>query len=304
MKKYDLSLDALNVFCKVVEKNGFHAAADHLELSEPAVSFKIKRLEECVGATLIERGRTIRLTESGQAFYEYAVGALESFEHIRERLLNLEKGMDGELTLAAGASVTKYLLPLVCGRLHADRPEVRISILNCSPAEVCEKVADGTADLGFTIQESLPGKDLSGQIIAVNREIVVARPTPPLARKKTVTPQELSEHRFVMSAEKDRYREIKRGFLKTTGVSVEKSNIVLRDFDMAKRYIRGNDALLIGPMFSLADELAHGTLVPVPLVADAYFSKIRLIKRKDLVMTRLQKDFIKLATKVFQEQLQ
>ena len=77
-KEWNLSLDAMNVFCTVIDEGGFHVAAKILNISEPAVSIKIKNIEEAVGSILIERGRKICLTQSGKLFYDYAKMSLES----------------------------------------------------------------------------------------------------------------------------------------------------------------------------------------------------------------------------------
>jgi hypothetical protein len=63
-----LNLDYLKTFVAVVERGSFSAAADHLRLTQPAVSLQIRQLEKSLGAVLIERvGRVARSTVAGRS---------------------------------------------------------------------------------------------------------------------------------------------------------------------------------------------------------------------------------------------
>lgn len=140
MKKRNLSLNSMNVFCAVIEQGGFHNAANFLDLSEPAVSQQIKKIEESVGSYLIERRGTPKLTESGVLFYNYAKQTLNSYECVCGQISNLEKGIEGKITVAAGSSVSKYLLPNVSRKMHQKYPNINIDILYCKLNDVFEHI--------------------------------------------------------------------------------------------------------------------------------------------------------------------
>ncbi len=299
----NISIDDMYIFCALINQGGFHAAARFLEMSEPAVSYRIKKIEESVQSVLIERGRNAVLTESGRVFFEYSKKAVADFEATNNKIQMLNKGLAGTLVVAVSTSVAKSLIPSICRKLQAERPNSEIRVLTCAVKDVCQKVLDKEVDLGFTGQNSLPSKDLCGIKIAQIEETIASQPMHPLANKKNITSEELSKYKYIMSAKQEDFEKIKSGIIKKYGIKIGTSNIQIEDFDMAKRYAKESDCLIIGPKYSFKDEFERGYLVPLSLENDKFYSTIRLIRRKDLVLTPLVKEFISTSIAVFKKAL-
>ena len=94
----------LSAFCEVVDRKSFSQAAEHLGVTQPAVSLQVRSLEERVGQRLLDRsGRRVEPTEAGISLYRHARRLLQ----LEQQMLDdLAEGETGTLhgTLAIGAS--------------------------------------------------------------------------------------------------------------------------------------------------------------------------------------------------------
>ena len=73
-----MDIRQLEIFCAVVKKRSFSAAAEALNMAQPSVSFQIASLETELGTRLLDRSnRTSTPTKSGEVLYRYAIQILE-----------------------------------------------------------------------------------------------------------------------------------------------------------------------------------------------------------------------------------
>ena len=99
-------LSTLEIFRKVVDRNGFSAAARDLGLSNASVSKAIKELEAQLGAQLIVRTtRSLHLTDVGQAYYQRVGGVLDALDDADELVRSETATPRGRLRLAAPLSL-------------------------------------------------------------------------------------------------------------------------------------------------------------------------------------------------------
>lgn len=110
MNLHPATLSCLKVFYSVVDKGSFSKASRHLNLTQSAVSHRIKQLEEITGAKLINRStRYFKITEAGEKLYQQTRFNLIEIER---SLANLASSPDSPLSLTTISSLaTKWLLP-------------------------------------------------------------------------------------------------------------------------------------------------------------------------------------------------
>ncbi|HTD05139.1 LysR substrate-binding domain-containing protein [Undibacterium sp.] len=148
-----LNLHLLRVFFAVAEQNGFSRAAEHLFISQSAVSKAVRELEQQLDLPLIERGvsggKGIRLTQSGQALFEHARGifALEraAVDDIRARV-GLHRG---SLTIGASTTIASYWLPQYIARFTLQFPDITPRILVGNTQAVSRDLLDCRIDLAL-----------------------------------------------------------------------------------------------------------------------------------------------------------
>ncbi|QHW30719.1 LysR family transcriptional regulator [Paenibacillus rhizovicinus] len=143
-------LEELNMFTVVVEQSSMNKASAALNLSQPALSRKIAKLEQELGTLLFRRiGKRLELTRIGQLTYDYAVEARQ--QHLRFLKLLAEYKDTGRSTFTIGASLTtlQTSLPDLIQALTAHSPELDIKAITGKTHEIVTLVRDRKADLGI-----------------------------------------------------------------------------------------------------------------------------------------------------------
>lgn len=143
-------LDHYRIFYETARFSSFSGAAEHLYISQSAISQCIRQLEEDLGVQLFNRSRRgITLTKEGNTLFqkvEIAIKAIEQGETLLARLQHLESGV---LSIAAGDTITSHFLIPYLERFHASYPDIRIEMANSYSANMIQMVKDGKADLAF-----------------------------------------------------------------------------------------------------------------------------------------------------------
>lgn len=143
-------LDYYRIFYETARFASFSAAAQHLYISQSAISQCIRQLEQDLNIQLFVRSRkgTV-LTKEGSLLFqkiETAMQAIEQGESLIERLQHLESGA---LTIAAGDTITSHFLMPYLEKFHETYPNVRIEMSNSYSIRMLEMVKQGKADLAF-----------------------------------------------------------------------------------------------------------------------------------------------------------
>ena len=147
-----IDLDDLRGFVAVAELGSFHAAADALHLSQPALTRRIQKLEATLGVQLIERDtRQLRLSSVGRDFFFKAKRLLDELDAAVLGIRELADRASGEVTIGAVPTATYYFLPRVIEDFNAQYPRIRIRILDLSANDVLEAVKRGQAEFGINL---------------------------------------------------------------------------------------------------------------------------------------------------------
>ena len=150
-------LDYYRIFYETARFRSFSNAAQHLYISQSAISQCIQQLEADLNVQLFTRTkRGISLTNEGKILLmkvENAINTIEQGELQLERLRHLEAG---ELKIAAGDTITTHFLLKYLEDFHATYPDIRIEMANSYSSQMAALVKEGNADLAFV---NMPLKD-------------------------------------------------------------------------------------------------------------------------------------------------
>ena len=143
-------LEELHAFATVVEESSLNRASAVLNISQPALSRKIAKLEADLGTQLFRRiGKRLELTRVGQATYDYA---LETRQRHNRFLQSIAEQSDaGRASIMIGASLTtlQSTLPDLIQMMTESHPEVDIKAVTGKTHEIVSLVRDKKADLGI-----------------------------------------------------------------------------------------------------------------------------------------------------------
>ena len=149
-------LDCLKTLVAVVDAGGFTRAGEQLFRTQPAISLRMKRLEELVGTTLFERkGRKLVLTEDGKLLLEYARRIIALAE---EAFLTVaEASIQGVVRLGTPSDFAAAFLPKLLALFSRSYPKVQLEV-RCDSSPTL-KSARSDKDLDIILAKRHPGSD-------------------------------------------------------------------------------------------------------------------------------------------------
>lgn len=134
----------------VAEHRNFTRAAEALHVSQPTLSQQIKQLEENLGAPLLDRtGRSISLTDAGQAYVRYARLALQDLQAGTRAIHDVQDLRRGHLRLAMTPTFTAYLIGPLLARFNALYPGITLSIEELTQDRIEAALGEDLLDIGI-----------------------------------------------------------------------------------------------------------------------------------------------------------
>ncbi len=140
----------LKVFRTVAKHLSFRKAAEHLFLTQPAVTLQIKALEEDLGIRLFDRGANhVSLTAQGAILLAHAE-KIATLVSQAEQELGAEDGrVSGELSLGVSTTIAQYVLPRLLGAFLDEHPRVQFSLHSGNTGEIVQLLLDDKLCLGL-----------------------------------------------------------------------------------------------------------------------------------------------------------
>ncbi|HRQ63275.1 MAG TPA: DNA-binding transcriptional regulator OxyR [Xanthomonadaceae bacterium] len=176
----------------------FGRAAEASFVSQPTLSTQVRKLEEELGITLIERApRRIMFTDAGKAILSHARAVLAEVDAIRDYARRSGDPEAGTIRLGIFPTLGPYLLPHVVPRLHKRFPRLELLLVEEKTDDVLEQLRDGKLDAGLL---ALPIEDARLHVETLFTEpfVLATPPTHALARRKHLSLSDLSEQSVLL----------------------------------------------------------------------------------------------------------
>lgn len=177
-----LDTQEMRVFKTVCEAGGFKKAADRLYVTQSAVSQAIASLERKLGALLIERGKPIRLTESGRRLLDYASRSLEEEHNVLTDIGNIRQGVASSLQIAMSGSVSQLYGNELLEDYCDSNPLTRLKVDVMPSRKIIQSVVTDTLELGFgPFQHQMPNLLETIPLFTESRMLVINSSHPRLS---------------------------------------------------------------------------------------------------------------------------
>lgn len=151
----NLDLTALRSFMTVADEGKVTAAAARLNLTQSAVSMQLKRLEDSMGQSLIDRsGRGVGLTPDGELLLGYARRMIALNDEVWSRMTH--EDFEGELTLGVPHDIVYPHVPDVMRQFKRAFPRVKVSLISSFTKSLIEDFHAGQVDVILTTEETAP----------------------------------------------------------------------------------------------------------------------------------------------------
>jgi DNA-binding transcriptional LysR family regulator len=145
-----MNFKKLEAFISVLEKRSFSEAAAALKSSQPAISIKIKSLEEELGIELLDRGRSgVHPTRAGILVYQTAKEIMGRWGQLEDDLLGFQDTLTGTLTIGASTIPGTYLIPGWIKKFRTLYPKVDVKIEINDSRKVLNNLIDHQIDVGI-----------------------------------------------------------------------------------------------------------------------------------------------------------
>ncbi|CAM3690093.1 LysR family transcriptional regulator [Isoptericola cucumis] len=282
-------LAALELLVALDQHGSISAAARAAGVSQPTASAGLHRLERRLGLELLVRGpRGSEPTAVGRRVAEAArdvLAAVDRFESAAGALR--EEPVEG-LRVAASLTIAEYLAPRwLAAFARAEResggaaPDVELVVRNSR--EVMELVLDGTVELGFVESPTVrPG--LRARTVARDELVVVVAPGHPWARRRSVGPAELVTGGLVLREAGSGTRDVLEEALGQAGARLPDHVTALGSTVAVKTAVRHGDGVTVLSALSVADDVAAGHLVTVPIAQLDLSRRLRVVWRDGAVL--------------------
>jgi len=186
-------------FIAVAEELHFHRAAERLNMSQPPLTSAIRKLEDDIGVTLIERGnRVLGLTPAGKKFLDEARETLRRAEQTITATVDVAAGRTGVLRLGYVGSALYGRLPEVIREFRASHPKVRLELREATTAAQIAALRDGIFDVGVLIPPLVNAGDVTQTQFDSDRLCMAIPRDHPLSKQSELTLADLSNEPFIL----------------------------------------------------------------------------------------------------------
>jgi len=252
-----MTLDQLRALCAVVEKGGFHAAAEALYRSQSAISMAVKNLEQELGLSLFDRkGYRPVLTPEGHVLYGKARSILSRSDDMSSIASHFARGEETEISIALSAIAPVEQVLDVIKQISQSAPATRMSLQVENMGGTLERLQEKAVD--FAIAEQFVPVEYAEQVRLTSTQMIpVISPDFPLATHyPAITLSDLEAYVQVV------VRDTSRNQTKqSAGVLEGAPQWLVNDFDMKKRMILSGTGWGRMPRHRVAEELADGRLL-------------------------------------------
>jgi DNA-binding transcriptional LysR family regulator len=193
-----MELRQLEYFVAVAEEASFTKGAARVHVAQPGVSAQIRRLEQELGETLLDRsGRVVTLTEVGEAFLPHARAALTSVDGARLAVDELAGLTRGRVAVGMITSCGVLELPDALAEFHRRHAAVEISLREDNSDRLLEQLRDGLLDLAFVGLAGAPPSGIATQDVIDERLYAGVAHGDPFAGEATITLEALCDQPLV-----------------------------------------------------------------------------------------------------------
>ena len=203
-----MDLRQLRVFVEIVRQGSFTQAAEQLHIAQPAVSITLRKLEEELDLTLLNRQeKRISLTAEGETLLRHAERILDSLAAAETDMAEL-RGLDyGEVRIGIPPMMSSYYFPQII-RAFCDRyPNLKLSVLGEGAGRIQRLIAKGELDMGVIAGTRLM-EGLESQAL-LREEIVACVPRKhPLASREKISLSEFLKEPLILFKEGYYMREL------------------------------------------------------------------------------------------------
>jgi len=191
------SLRQMRALVALAKTGSFTLAADHLSLTQSALSGQIKELEQMLGVRVVERTtRKTQLSELGRELYPLFDKMLHDLDRAMADIASRKALKQGSVRVAAPQMLSCTLLPEVIAAYRARYPEIQVRLADSPVEQVSARVFSGEADFGIGPERDATA-EIEAQPLFEMPFVVVYPPGHELEQRKRITWADVGRYPFI-----------------------------------------------------------------------------------------------------------
>jgi LysR family hydrogen peroxide-inducible transcriptional activator len=245
-----MNFRALQYFVKLAELKHFSKAADACFVSQPTLSTQIRKLEDELGVSLVERApRKIMLTPIGEDIAHRARHILRDIEHVKDAARRSKDPETGNIKLGIFPTLAPYLLPHVIPVIRRRYPELRMQLTEEKTEVILNMLDQGRLDAGLL---ALPVEEYGMEVeVLFDEPFVAAIPSShPLADKQSISLKDLEGEELLLLEEGHCLREQALAVCEMAGAH-ERVDFHATSMETLRQMVAANAGVTLMPVLSV-----------------------------------------------------
>ena len=272
----ELEQRQLRYLLAVARSGSFVKAAELLQISQPALSVAIARLEDVVGAKLVTRGRNgATLNVVGELLVRHAESIETVLKTAQQEIRLFDQGVLGPLTVGGTPLTTLSIIPEVIARLTAEFRNLNMRVVEDTDENLMARLLSHEVDLVISnIGLSPRPAEVEATPLFRARAVAVVRARHPLAGRDILSIGDISDLTWVLPHPGGAFRKQIEALFTTHGEPFPTNVVEALPFSVLKEIVRRSDCVTVLSDQIVGPDLADGTLVAIPLkekLADRVF---------------------------------
>ncbi|WP_188062058.1 LysR family transcriptional regulator [Sphingobium sp. KCTC 72723] len=282
----------VRAFVALAQAGSYGGAAALAGVAEPSLHRAVGDLGLALGTRLAERrGRGLMLTRAGVALARRLRLALAELRQGLEEIAELRGEESGRILVGAMPLSRARLLPLAITRFRRDFPQVDISVVEGSHAELVGPLRDGEIDMMVgALRDASVGQDLVQQALFEDRPTIFARTGHPLRHGWDA--DDLRRFPWILPPEGTPLRQLWRAMFAALGGDLPAVPIECGSVMTVRQLLVSGDYLTLLSVDQLRVEMDSGMLADIGPAPGDISRTIGLTSRADWRPTRLQQQFM------------
>ena len=291
----NLDPNNLVVFYLVAKEGSLSSAAEKLFLTQPAITYRLKTLEEYTGVKLLEfKKRQVALTPHGQALYHYA-------EEIYHQLMNADGLIKSikESTLRVGsASIFTSLVSPVIKKMFKEHPEVKLTVKSGDATEMIKDVLDSRLDLAIVPRYDDEKEKLDRIVVSAPLKIVFYASYNQMIVKEPLSWKDLVSYPLISGPEDSILRLIVTEELREHGLENRHFVADVNSTEWCKQLVENGKGISFTVAEDIKEQIAQKRLKIVKTEEDIFLTT-EAVMRSGTNINPAVKEFITLIKQAF-----
>ncbi len=245
-----MNIRALQYFVKLAELKHFSQAADACSVSQPTLSTQVRKLEDELGISLVERTpRRVMLTPIGEDIAHRARHILRDIEHIKDAARRSKDPATGTIKLGIFPTLAPYLLPHVIPVIRRRYPDLRLQLSEEKTDVVLNMLDQGRLDAGLlALPVEEPGMEVE---ILFDEPFVTAMPSShPLSDMQSIGLKDLEGEELLLLEEGHCLRQHALAVCELSG-AIERVDFHATSMETLRQMVASNAGVTLMPVLSV-----------------------------------------------------